>query len=338
MKIAFLSELPHAGKFPRTSTNVRTDLAWSIALGAYHYPLPEYRMVKGYDFVFIIWPKAALTLDQEGSQIASNRAKLFNSLVKSGEVSRIIPTLKQNNGKILFIQEGPSDFWEDYSLSEQEAYLRILSTSDGIFCHNKSDIGTYSIWGKPVHVIAPLLLEDTVKDIVPQKNTSKIIIGGNFCKWYGGLRSYIAALPLTPQGYSIVVPSMHNHRGEEKRYPHLSALPYLQWTDWMKELSTFTLGIHLMPTVAAGTFALNCAYFGIPVVGNSLVDTQVHCFPNTSLENVHDIEQARDLLSYLHTDSEHYSKVSQFARGAWEILYSERSWLNKMNIILQNWK
>jgi tripeptide aminopeptidase len=59
----------------------------------------------------------------------------------------------------------------------------------------------------------------------------------------------------------------------------------------MKSLSSFKLGIHMMPTVAAGTFSLNCAYFGIPAIGNIKVDTQRICHPDLSVD-VEDMESA----------------------------------------------
>jgi len=39
-----------------------------------------------------------------------------------------------------------------------------------------------------------------------------------------------------------------------------------------------------MLTIAAGTFSLNCAYFGIPCIGNEKVDTQRLCFPELSVD------------------------------------------------------
>jgi len=77
----------------------------------------------------------------------------------------------------------------------------------------------------------------------------------------------------------------------------------------MKILSTFKFAIHLMPTVAAGTFSLNCAYFGIPCIGNERVDTQRLCFPKLSVD-VENIEKARTLTRLLKSDNDFYKECS----------------------------
>ena len=64
-----------------------------------------------------------------------------------------------------------------------------------------------------------------------------------------------------------------------------------------------------MPTVAAGTFSLNCAYFGIPCIGNIKVDTQRFCHPDLSVA-VDDVSKARALAHRLQNDSEFYDLCS----------------------------
>ncbi len=88
----------------------------------------------------------------------------------------------------------------------------------------------------------------------------------------------------------------------------------------MKELSKFTYAVHLMPTVAAGTFSLNCAYFGIPTIGNILVDTQKLCHPELSVD-VHDIESARMLARKLKTDKDFYNHCSVSAIKNYAMYY-----------------
>jgi len=93
----------------------------------------------------------------------------------------------------------------------------------------------------------------------------------------------------------------------------------------MQNLSTFKYGVHMMPTVAAGTFALNCAYFGIPCIGNMDVDTQMLCHPYTSVM-VNDLESARDLAIMLKEDKEFYDKCSKEAKQRYEECYSQKVW------------
>ena len=68
-----------------------------------------------------------------------------------------------------------------------------------------------------------------------------------------------------------------------------------------------------MPTVAAGTFSMNCAYYGIPCIGNEKVDTQTHFFPELSVD-VHDVHAARVLALRLREDKDLYEQASHHAK------------------------
>lgn len=67
-----------------------------------------------------------------------------------------------------------------------------------------------------------------------------------------------------------------------------------------------------MPTIAAGTFSLNCAYYGIPCIGNEKVDTQLTFFPDLSVD-VHDVFQARHQAILL-CKQEYYDGASHHAK------------------------
>ena len=99
------------------------------------------------------------------------------------------------------------------------------------------------------------------------------------------------------------------------------------WIDWMKEVSKFKYGVHLMPTVAAGTFSLNCAYFGIPVIGNEKVDTQRLLHPQLSVE-VNDLESAMIMVEML-KDPTFYKKKSEEAKDNYQTLYTKEVWLKE---------
>jgi hypothetical protein len=105
------------------------------------------------------------------------------------------------------------------------------------------------------------------------------------------------------------------------------------WIDWMKEVSKFKYGVHLMPTVAAGTFSLNCAYFGIPVIGNIKVDTQKTLHPLTSVD-VDDVKGARELAKKLRDDKDFYNECSKLAKQQYQNYYTKKIWLNQMNELI----
>ena len=169
------------------------------------------------------------------------------------------------------------------------------------------------------------MIEDTIKHIpfkeVPEE---KVIIGGNLVKWYGGFDSLMVS-----QNFNLPVwvPQMGRMKREELQVETLNHLPYMQWNDWMEALSDFKFGVHLMPTAAAGTFAMNCAYWGIPCIGNELVDTQNRLFPELSAPT-NRIGVAMSMAIQLKNDESYYRMIRERCRKMWRLYYSESVWLN----------
>ena len=89
-----------------------------------------------------------------------------------------------------------------------------------------------------------------------------------------------------------------------------------------------------MPTVAAGTFGLNCAYFGIPCIGNKQVDTQNICHPDLAVD-VHDLEQARLLAKKLIEDKDFYTHCSKVAQDNYKKHYNKKLFTDNIKGILQ---
>jgi hypothetical protein len=131
----------------------------------------------------------------------------------------------------------------------------------------------------------------------------------------------------------IYVQSSHSSR--ENEHLLVNIMPRVSWIEWMKQLSTFKYAVHLMPTVAAGTFSLNCAYLGIPCIGNKDVDTQRVCHPNLSVK-VSDIKGARDLALRLRDDEDFYNKCSEEAKVNYRTHYDLEVWKSQMKIKLND--
>ena len=89
----------------------------------------------------------------------------------------------------------------------------------------------------------------------------------------------------------------------------ISHLPYMDWIDWINNLSRFKYAVHLMPTHAAGTFALNCSYLGIPCIGYKGSDTQTELHPFLSVDGG-DINSAVKLAKKLVNDKDFYTHCS----------------------------
>jgi len=310
MNIAFFTEAGFKGKIPRNHPNMRTDLAWICSLQSDHFPL-EYIPNTTYDLSIIIIPKL-------------NPEKGINLINRMGD--DYISKVKKFSNKVAILQEGPHWFFQDYNVENQIWYFHQLSQSDIIFVHNKIDKNYFEgLLNHPnVKVFPTLMIEDLlktipIKDINHRKET---IIGGGFNYWYSGFDSYIIAQEFSTQVYS---PPMRKKKNEES-FPNLNHLPYVNWIEWMKNLNNFKYAVHLMRTHAAGTFALNCAYLGIPCIGYKGLDTQEICHPLLSVE-IGDLKSARKLAQKLKKDLEFYKENSILTKQLYKQYYHE----NKFN-------
>jgi hypothetical protein len=314
VRVAFLTEMGFSGKVSKTHRNMRTEFAWMVHYNADHFNIRKLSEVSGYDVVFIIFPKGKVFISSEGSKITDGENPISELL----EIDIVNLLKTQNNGEVNYIQEGPHWWFNEYSIQDQILFYNFLSKCDTIFAHNQSDVTYYRglFPTKQIQVMKTMMVNDLVSDIKASP-MDKVIIGGNFARWYGGFESYIVARDF---GLPMWVQTSHAMRENEELIDGLNHLPRLEWLDWMKELSTFRYAVHLMPTVAAGTFSLNCAYFGIPCTGNEKVDTQRICHPHLSVD-VGDVERARELVVRLRDDNEFYNECSRVSRENYEKYY-----------------
>lgn len=251
MKICFLTEMGFRGKTPSNHANMRTEFAWFFALDADHFNVEEYKQVSGYDWVMLILPKGGVSLNSEGIRL-NNNSNRFAHLYSLP----FVETLKKNNKKVAYVQEGPSWYVNDFSLPDQFNFFNQLAECDVIFAHNEYDTHWYSGWfpSKPVTTMPTLMIEDLIKNITPVSE-DKAMIGGAMCRWYGGFQSYLVASEFNCPIYTT---TSHCTQPGEDQVPNLTLLPRMMWVDWMKCLSSFRYAVNMMPTVAAGTFSLNC--------------------------------------------------------------------------------
>jgi len=301
MKIAFFTEMGFQGKVPRTHDNMRVEFAWMCATDAVHHPLGSNLKGVKYDLGIIIIPK-----------------KNVKNLMSQDHIGY----LKLHCKKLAVMQEGPHWYWQDYPLQQQIWYYNTIQEADIMFVHNESDKKYYEgLTGKECRVLSSLMIEDGIDGyVLTHKNDRKnIIIGGNFCSWYGGFDSYVVA---QEADCPIYIPSMGRKIEGEEQMPNLNHLPYMNWVEWIHTLSRFKYGIHLMRTHAAGTFALNCAYLGIPCIGYEGLDTQEICHPYLTVK-LGDLATAKEKLTLLKIDKEFYNKCSKVAKENYNQYYHE---------------
>ena len=321
MNICFISENGHNGKLPRNFPNCRTEFAFQIALNADHLNIKglltgnvPYPSKIIYDLAIIILPK---------------KLELY-------DITLLYSTISSFSSKIAIMQEGPHWYYQDYNYSNQINYFNFLKSVDFILCHNKSDISYFEgMFNKPTFNLQSLMITDTIVPTTETKiNSGYPIIGGSFTSWYSGIDSYMVARNFEKP---IYIPSMGRKIENEEQFPDLHHLPYMMWKDWMNTLSQFNVGIHLMRTHAAGTFSLNCAYYGIPCIGYKGLDTQETLFPDLSI-NIGDIKEANKLALQLKNDSEFYNMISKKSIQLYYKHYCEKIWLEKWNnIVKQIW-
>ncbi len=253
MRILFVTESSHTGKTPRNHPNMRTEFAWQYLLDADHIPISQIGDVSGYDIILVILPK-------KGN-------------VRSLE---LIQYLKRF-AKVGIIQEGPNDYWHNYDLEGQISHAEALKATDFILAHNSSDVSYYKFYNPKVDVIRSAMPDWLEFPRVERKN---VMIGGNFCQWYNGYDSYEVARKIKREDEEIFAPSMGRKIAGEELL--VTNLPYMNHQDFLSSLNHMRVGVHLMRTFAAGTFALNCAFLGIPCIGYDYLDSQRICFPRLS--------------------------------------------------------
>ncbi len=309
MNIAFLTETQYRGKWPANFVNSRTEICWQLALNSDHFNIHDYEQVKGYDAIFIIFPKALVKLNAVGIEMNYSNSDRDEHNIKIYS-KPVVETLKKYNKIVCNIQEGPTWIFNDYDLPTQFNFYNQLAECDILFAHNEYDTYFYKglFPGKKVGVIPSLMIPPT-NNYVSLIKENKVIINGNFAKWYGGFQSYMVASNFD---CPIFAPSMHCKRPGEESVPNLTHLPYMTWVEWIDHIKSYKYAVSLMPTVAAGTFSMNMAYWGVPCIGNMDVDTQKLLFPSLSVD-VNDIYTANRLALQLKNNDDFYNNVSQYA-------------------------
>ena len=312
MKITFISQ--KAPSFiKRDDIHLPVDLAQQCALKAYNFHYSQLDALaeqnENFDIAILLIPKTG-----------KDREALLNI--------EIVEKSKNIAKKVWFMQEGPAWIFQDLNLYQQFWHYNVLSSVDGILCENETDIPYFKglVPNKPVFDIPSVMIEDkilTAKNIVKQ---DKVMIGGNFCRWYGGFDSYIIAHEFD---VPMFAPSMGRKIEREDDIENLNHLPFMNWNQWIHTLAEFKYAIHLMPTIAAGTFAMNCGYLGVPCIGYDQADTQRKIHPELSVK-FGDTETARILANKLKTDSEFYLHCSKTAIDNYNTLFGEKIFLNKM--------
>ena len=295
MKIAFFTEGQYVGRIPREHPNMRTDVAWICALGAQHIPINQiHNVTDQFDLGIVIIPK--------------HKEALFDY--------PLIEQMRRICNKIGTMQESTYWYWQGGTVQSQIWYHNILQSMDIIFCHNDMDLKYYKgITDVKCMLMPTLMITDHVK--IYDGEREGVMVGGNWVTAYRGFDSYVVGKLMSDK---ISSPTTGRMKPDEKMLD-INHLPWIQWLDWMYELSKHKYGVQL-GTAAAGTFNLNCAYLGIPCIGYNNLNTQKYLHPDLSVDDG-DIESARKLAQRLASDKDFYTHCSTVAKQNYLEKYSE---------------
>ena len=295
MKIAFFSETGNNQRYPRDFANARTEVSWAITLEA---------------------PMCAL------DALPDEHFDLGIVIIPKNNPNVSLDFIRKCCDKVAIMQEGPHWYFQDYQIDKQFHYYNALMEADWVYCHNESDVKYYKGLGcKDVRVMRSLMIPAGI----PSRSEwgDGTIIGGNMVSWYGGFDSYMIAREI---GNPIWAPSMGRKQKQEDAIEDIKYMEYMNWREWITALSQFNIGIHLMRTHAAGTFAMNCSFHSIPCIGYRGLDSQEILHPNTTVE-VGDLESAKEIALKLKNDEEFYKGCSEETQYRFNEFYTEEKWL-----------
>lgn len=315
MNIGFFTENPFYGKLNRNQGG-RTDANWLIGLNATNIGF-NFEPKENYDVGIIIVPK-------------KNPVKAFEYIAKWSHVCK----------KWCYLQEGPSNLYQDWPIEVQIGYLNMLTQITIIFCHNEQDKLYFEglIPNQRVEVFPSLLIEDSIPEI-PYEDRLHSMISGNMVSWYGGMDSFIVGRNL---GDLVYCPSMGRKQDGEERIEGLVHLPYLNWQEWFLELNKRKYGVNLMRTFAAGSFSLACARLGIPCLGWGRndekspegIDAQRLLFPELTVPTGN-MKEAIRVAKHLKENELFYDHCSNYAKVKYNEIYSEEIFITKIMEILK---
>ena len=313
-KIAFISELPFNGKVERNHPHMRTEFAQFCALKADHYCFYDLSSLKHmYDHIILL---------------VSKTDKLRDFLYQQDD---FVGMVRNYGKKIWFMQEATAQIYQTKELHHQIWHYNLLQEVDGILTENTTDYNYFkglTDSDKQIYTIPTLIIQDNFIYLRDNIKEEKTMIGGNFNSWYAGFDSYIIASEFE---LPISVPKMRNVANEDQL---VEILPHTNFNKWMEILSKYKYAVHLMPNITAGTFSLNCSFFGIPCIGYVESDTQRLCQPKLSVDRF-DLESARKLAKMLKQDNDFYEECSRDAINNHDRLFSESVFLEHMKNILK---
>ena len=317
------SEMCFEGYFPVNYPNLRVLETQLLYLEAYHLPihkiLNDGKTYKG----------SILYNIGKGGFEKPYISDLYHNY------HNVVSLLQEKFDEIYIYQDGEIGWWNQVDTRLQAWWYNQLRASNGILVPNSTDIPFYKglFPDKEIKVIRSVMTDEGLDKTKFKPQENRTIVTGPLTREYNGFSQVLIAhnadmpIDIPPMGES----RMPKDSWEMAPNLGINYLNYMSWVDWMYNLSRYKIGYMMSAATASGSFALNCAYLGIPCIGDKRADTQSILFPDLAID-VFDNKKALDLTLKLKKDLDFYIEVSNKAKR----LYKKEFTKEKMLKLLQD--
>ena len=317
------SEMGFEGYFPVNYPNLRVLETQLLYLEAYHLPIQkifnEGKTYKGSLLYYI----------GKGGFEKPYISDLYHNY------HNVVGLLQEKFDEVYIYQDGEIGWWNQVDTRLQAWWYNQLRAANGILVPNSTDIPFYKglFPDKEIKVIRSVMTDEGLDKTKFKPQENRTIVTGPLTREYNGFSQVLIAhntdmpIDIPPMGES----RMPKDSWEMAPNLGINYLNYMSWVDWMYNLSRYKIGYMMSTATASGSFALNCAYLGIPCIGDKRADTQSILFPDLAID-VFDNKKALDLTLKLKKDLDFYIEVSNKAKR----LYKKEFTKEKMLKLLQD--
>lgn len=317
------SEMGFEGYFPVNYPNLRVLETQLLYLEAYHLPIQKI-ITEGKTY------KGSLLYNiGKGDFEKPYISDLYHNY------HNIVGLLQEKFEGVYIYQDGEIGWWNQVDTRLQAWWYNQLRAASGILVPNSTDVSFYKglFPDKEIKVIRSVMTDEGLDKSKFKPKENRTLITGPLTREYNGFSQLLLAHNLD---MPVDIPPMGESRMPKDSWEMadnlgVNYLQYMTWAEWMYNLSRYKIGYMMSSATASGSFALNCAYLGIPCIGDKRADTQSILFPDLAVD-VFDNEKALELTFKLKNDLDFYIEVSNKAKR----LYKKEFTKEKMLKLLQD--
>jgi hypothetical protein len=317
------SEMGFEGYFPVNYPNLRVLETQLLYLEAYHLPIQKI-ITEGKTY------KGSLLYNiGKGDFEKPYISDLYHNY------HNIVGLLQEKFEGVYIYQDGEIGWWNQVDTRLQAWWYNQLRAASGILVPNSTDVSFYKglFPDKEIKVIRSVMTDEGLDKSKFKPKENRTLITGPLTREYNGFSQLLLAHNLD---MPVDIPPMGESRMPKDSWEMadnlgVNYLQYMTWAEWMYNLSRYKIGYMMSSATASGSFALNCAYLGIPCIGDKRADTQSILFPDLAVD-IFDNEKALELTFKLKNDLDFYIEVSNKAKR----LYKQEFTKEKMLKLLQD--